>query len=313
MEKKSIIFISVIVCAHNSGRDIAELLECLASQDHELFEIIIVDNNSTDNTAHVVRQCIAALSDIHIRLITEPRPGKSHALNTGIASAKGEIIAFADDDVIVGKDWLTSVARAFENPDVAAMGGRIFARWDEPAPSWFTPATACFTPVHDFGDKVLSYCPPSSLPIGANMAVRKYALERVGLFDTSLGHVGNKKIGGEESDLCQRIYDLGMGVIYWPQAVVHHRLSTRVMTRAFMCGRIFTQGRVAAYYLKKNERSIFAMGRMLTRKKKNSGFAGREYALPSQKQGKNIFYYELKMILYLGYLYGLFFSKRAFL
>ncbi len=303
------ISISVVVCAYNSQDAVPRLLAGLAGQASAPSEIIVVDSNSMDDTSAAVKKFAAYNPGCPVRLIHEKRSGKSHALNAGVMASSGEVIAFLDDDAMVERGWIAAIVSAFEHKNIDGVGGRILPEWNSSAPSWFTPAVAGFTPVHDFGNDPLAYDLPGSSPVGANMAFRRSALDKAGLFDTNLGHVGARKIGGEESDLCQRMHDLGLKIVYWPDAAIHHCFGPEAEARNYWRKRVFTQGRAAAYYLKKRERSLFSLAagapaRILRQK-------NIKFAMHSEQPGKSFFYYELKLILHLGFIHGLWGGKNA--
>ncbi|GAA2052224.1 glycosyltransferase family 2 protein [Williamsia deligens] len=111
--------ISVVVPAHNEAGDIAHCLERLIEQDGPITEIIVVDNNSTDETPDLVRE--AAVGDDRVVLITEPRPGVAYARYAGFAAATGDVIVSVDSDTRVEPGWSTAIASAFsDNPRIAA-------------------------------------------------------------------------------------------------------------------------------------------------------------------------------------------------
>src|SRR5215813_1179580 len=133
------------------------------------WELLVVDNNSTDNTPEVVQKFAQAAS-FPVRYIFERKQGRSHALNTGIAHAKGEIIAFTDDDVLLHQDWLSNLKRTFDESDCSAFAGRVVPVWNHPKPSWLE-MEGQFAVVHfDYGDELKEIKFP---PLGANSAFRK--------------------------------------------------------------------------------------------------------------------------------------------
>src|SRR5215216_2688114 len=125
--------ISVIISTYNRCDMLSSAIEKLLAQERErvAYEIIIVDNNSTDRTREVVESFIAR-GHSNLRYVFEPRQGVSHARNRGIAHAAAPIIAFADDDVVVSLDWVATIKRAFdEHTSVDCIGGRVLPEWSE--------------------------------------------------------------------------------------------------------------------------------------------------------------------------------------
>jgi glycosyltransferase involved in cell wall biosynthesis len=132
--------ISVIICTYNRCDLLKKSIESLLSQecDQVRYELIIVDNNSADQTKQMC-QSILSLCDLPVRYIFEPQQGVSYARNAGIAQAKAPILAFSDDDVWVSKNWIASIKRAFdEHPEIAAIGGKVLPEWQEKPPKWLT-------------------------------------------------------------------------------------------------------------------------------------------------------------------------------
>jgi len=138
-ENAASIDVSVVIPTYNRGSQLRPLLDALLQQDTRgiTYEVLVVDNNSRDNTASVVEA--ARLSDRSglIRYYFEPRQGVSNARNTGIAHARAPILAFIDDDVVPARDWVYSMKRAFdEYPAADCIGGRVLPVWSRPRPSW---------------------------------------------------------------------------------------------------------------------------------------------------------------------------------
>ncbi|ACL06874.1 glycosyl transferase family 2 [Desulfatibacillum aliphaticivorans] len=292
--------ISVILCTQAASRHLEALISSLAVQDFpaQEYEVLIVDNSPDGAAKDLAGEAVQAAPDRKIRYVHEPVPGKTRALNAGVKIAQGEIVAFLDDDVSLDSDWLVAIAHAFDNPGTGGAGGKITPQWPGKAPGWFTPAVAGFTPVHDFGDKPLAYHAVGACPVGANMAFRKLAVEQAGLFDVNLGHCGEAKLGGEEWDLCRRVRRIGYRLMYEPQAGVKHHFTRDEAIKSYWRGRAFTQGRVAAYILFKDDAPL------LNRAKAESEGA----ALHRNQPGKNLFYFQLKAAFAAGFACGLVFG-----
>lgn len=182
--------VSVVVPAYNEAKFIRRTLESLISQDYDNFELIVVDNNSTDDTAAIVRSYGA-------RLISQPLLGVGRARQAGFMAARGEIIATTDADTIVPANWLTAIAKQFgENKDLAAYGGLYTFHSGPKIIGFIFRAIAYWL---WFLDKQFNR--GWSLP-GANMAVRKAAFIKVGGFNTNLQI-------GEDAELSQRLKTVG--------------------------------------------------------------------------------------------------------
>ncbi len=228
--------ISLIICTYNRCASLASALNSLAAMSvpsHMNWELIVVDNNSQDHTRHEV-EAFAQRSGLSVRYLFEPRPGKSFALNTGIKEAKGEILAFTDDDIAVDEHWLVEIEKAVQDHDCLAVGGRILPVWHAPKPRWFCeerPFSLRGVIVHyDLGEEV---CEATIPPFGANMAFRKIAFEKYGLFRTDLGPRQGILLRGEETEVFQRLLRAKERVVYAPNAIVHHPVPKERLQKAY--------------------------------------------------------------------------------
>lgn len=225
---------SVIVCTRNRS----ELLEgCLTSIADERptveWELIVVDNASTDDTAAVVARCAERSGDLRVEYLVEEQLGLSHARNRGVAAAQGDYLLFTDDDVIVQPGWIDALCAAFAEPDVAAVAGRIAPRWPTPPPRWLSGRHTSILALTDFGDDPRELT-ADEVPVGANMAIRASVLGRSSApFDTRLGHRGSTYFAYEEFEVFRQLRAAGR-LVYRPDAVVLHRILPERMTWAGM-------------------------------------------------------------------------------
>src|SRR5215471_16449490 len=131
--------IAVIISTYNRSDMLNNALDGVLCQNEEgsiPYQVIVVDNNSTDNTRGVVESHIARGHE-NLQYVFEPRQGVSYARNTGVARAKAPIIAFTDDDVRVARDWIANIKAEFdEHPDIAFLGGKILPHWKTAPPDW---------------------------------------------------------------------------------------------------------------------------------------------------------------------------------
>ena len=237
---------SVVVATYNRAQNLKFALKNLLAQEVNFgYEIIVVDNNSSDETRSIVRDLEAAVPGT-VRYVFERQQGLSNARNAGIAAAMGEIIVFVDDDVQVHPGWLMATASAYRtHPDACCVGGRILLALPERCPSWFDPFSETLV-AHlsgqDHGTDIVKIEYPDVV-LGANFSVTRNALDRVGVFNTRLGYAGSCFIGGEEADLCHRIQQAGGSVYYCGEAVVTHIVPPTRMTKEFMRKRAYWAGR----------------------------------------------------------------------
>ena len=217
--------ISIIICTYNREKYIRPLLESIAKNEYPTtdYEIVLVDNNCTDNTQGVCEHFAAAHKEVAFRYVIEPEQGLSAARNKGIKEAKGDIIIYVDDDALVDSDYIRIYAEHFAvHPDTMAAGGPIEPLYETQEPSWMSPYTkALLTAWMNYGTQVREY-PNGRYPGGGNAAYRKEVFERVGLFNTELGRKGNLLLASEEKDIFDKMKALGMKVLYLPTPVLHH-------------------------------------------------------------------------------------------
>ena len=228
--------LSLIIATYNRAEQLMVTLASVGEQSAKpsLWECIIVDNNSRDNTQERVAEFAKEHPTLNIRYCFEPNQGLSYARNKGISEAKGDIIAFIDDDERIVAEFINSYIKLFdEHPDAMAAGGKIIAEYPTGRPRWMSHYTErpIANPM-DFGDYITPF-PKGRIPGGGNMAMRRGLFDSVGVFDTSLGRMGGKLIGGEESELFERIYSLGMKCYYAPRAVMYHIIPAEKLTTEY--------------------------------------------------------------------------------
>jgi GT2 family glycosyltransferase len=207
--------VSIVIPTHNRAESLRRLLETMLSQAVQdiRYEVLVVDNNSSDATRAIVEECAAA--DSRVKYFMEPRPGVSHARNTGIANASAPIIAFVDDDVEARVDWLMSLKRAFdEHPDADCVGGRVRPVWTTPRPAWLTEAHVGAIAVQDRPTR-FTVGAHNATPclLTANWACRSAVFEQVGLFSPAFRR-------GQDRELQLRMWRAGKRGLYCPDVEV---------------------------------------------------------------------------------------------
>ena len=203
----------------------------------------MVDNNSSDNTQQCVEEFIAQHPQHNFRYHFEAKQGLSHARNAGIKQAQGDIIAFIDDDERIVPDFIGAYIKLFEDyPAAMAAGGKIIAEYPTGRPRWMSHYTErpIANPM-DFGDYIRPF-PKGRIPGGGNMAMRREVFDKIGVFNTSLGRTGKSLIGGEESDLFERIAAAGMECYYAPRAVMYHIIPAEKLTDSYFERLCFNTG-----------------------------------------------------------------------
>ncbi len=216
--------VSAVICSYNRARFVINAVESIFRQDFDkrLYEVIVVDNNSTDNTLRLLENFRATHPQYNFKYFTETNQGVSWARTRCAKEATGEIVAYLDDDSEAQPGWLAGIASFFDgNPDVYSVGGRIIPRFLTNVPDWFS--RYFFGLVGDFnlGDKVKRLT-GEKYPCGANMAFRQSAFKRIGYFNTALGRSGKGLLANEEKDIYKRILEAGYKVYYLPDVSVIH-------------------------------------------------------------------------------------------
>ncbi|GFO56860.1 glycosyl transferase family 2 [Geomonas sp. Red276] len=225
--------ISVIICTYNrcdSLRITLCSLFALHLSDDISAEIIVIDNNSKDDTRQVVEE-FAVGSPLPVRYFLESRQGLSFARNRGIEEARGEVLAFIDDDVIVDRTWLKALAAAYRDPQVSCVGGKIHPRWEIPCPNWLRRELHNYLALLDLGQERIRMTEPRLW--GANLSFRAHVFQRYGAFATGLGRTAGKLYGMEEVNLVKRLIDAGEGVYYVPEVFLRHCIGANRMQKAY--------------------------------------------------------------------------------
>lgn len=237
--------VSVLICTFNRASRLARTLESFRGARLTgtcRVEILVVDNNSTDGTSDVIDDA-ARRSPVPMRRLFEPRQGKSFALNRGLAAAHGDLLALTDDDVTPAEDWIERIVQLFRTHDIVFAGGKVLPVWEQEPPSWIRDPQArdIWGPLAlvDYGDDPFFYEGSPLVPrrpIGANMAMRRDMVERVGGWRTDLGRVNDTLISGEDHEIYFRLHAAGaFRGMYDPQLVVHHDVpSSRLRHRYFL-------------------------------------------------------------------------------
>jgi glucosyl-dolichyl phosphate glucuronosyltransferase len=228
---------TVLICTYNRGSLLGETLDAIAKVRTTLaWEVLVVDNNSTDHTRAVVESRQTSYP-VTLRYLFEPRQGNSFALNTGIAATSATIIAFTDDDVRVSEAWLQEgCAPMLSNPAIDYTGGPVRAIWDAPPPPWIDQTRSDLwgtLAILDYGPASFVFEERQRVPLGANMAVRRTLFDRVGNFDTSLGRVRNSLRGQAQAEFFCRSRSAGARGLYVPAMAVDHHVPGPRLTRRY--------------------------------------------------------------------------------
>ncbi len=228
--------ISAVISTYNRARYLPKVLQHLLQQslDKKDYEIIVVNNNSTDRTEAIARNFHENNPDIQYKYVIETNQGLSYGRNRGILESEGDYITFIDDDAFPDRDYLkVTVDYLDSHPEVVATGGKIHLSFEDEPPAWINQYMASLLGHFDVGDKIKAFT-PNNYPRGSNMSFRASVFEQVGSFDPQLGRKGDKLEGSEEKDMFNRIYRTGKKVMYLPDALVHHTVPSERTSTNFI-------------------------------------------------------------------------------
>ncbi|MGL6269161.1 MAG: glycosyltransferase [Chitinophagaceae bacterium] len=229
--------ISVVICTYNREDYIEEAMLSLYNQtlEKENYEVIIVNNNSTDETENVCNGFIEKHQDANFYYFNEERQGASFARNTGSTYVKSPLICFMDDDAIAASDYLERIVLFFEqHPDAGGLGGRIIPRYIPNEPKWMSHFVSSLVGNFNYSETVTIFR-DNKYPLESNMIVRKKDFDSIGGFNSSLpGVVGKLRIGGEGKDFFFRLKALRKPIYYDPDIKVEHVVETAKLTREYM-------------------------------------------------------------------------------
>jgi glycosyltransferase involved in cell wall biosynthesis len=217
---------SIIIATYNRADELVHTLRSLAGvSTRSPWEVIVVDNNSSDHTRQVVEDA-APTFPVALRYLFEATQGKAAALNTAIREARGEILVFTDDDALVEADWLDRADAALEQTGGAYVGGRVLPRWEVERPDWIPNRNGrmwAVVALADFGDRPREFGRGIGWPLGVNMAVRASVFHTDGIWwDNRYDRVGNSLRGQGQREWCLRVRAAGLHGYYTPEMLVHH-------------------------------------------------------------------------------------------
>ena len=225
--------ISVILCTYNRDKYIYNVLKSVAENDYprDLYEIVLVNNNSTDNTEGECQRFQADYPDIAFRYCVETSQGLSYARNCGIRQSAGDLLVYVDDDATVNKEYLRTYADFFaSHPKAVAAGGPILPVYETEEPAWMSHYTRQLITGRLYLGNTAREFPKGAFPGGGNACYRKSVFDTVGLFNVELGRKGNSLIGAEEKDLFDKMTTCGMHFYYLPTAILYHIIPPHKLT-----------------------------------------------------------------------------------
>lgn len=216
--------VSIIVCTYNREKYLQIVFESILKQKpHTLkYEVVIIDNNSPDNTKAVSLKFIADNPDIDARYVLETRQGISYGRSRGYEEAKYKYVAYSDDDAFYADDYFYELEYFINShPKTEAFGGKVLLDYEaNKPPKWETKYLSSILGYFNRGDVEHKFT--NDYARGANMVFTKDLISRVKGFNTDLGRTGGNLNGGEEKEIAEKIYKIGVDVIYTPKLIVYH-------------------------------------------------------------------------------------------
>lgn len=239
MKKK----ISVAICTLNRADYLRKALKSLTEQtlETDAFEILVIDNNSTDQTKEVATEEFAHIPNL--KYIFEPILGLSQARNTGLKHAESQYIAYLDDDAIASPSWLEKILHAFNTvePQPGCIGGEVAPIWEAPRPDWLSDGLLPFLTIVNWS-KEPCVLDANKYIAGANMSFPTALLKKIGGFSSELGRKGKQLLSNEEILIRDQLKNKGYTLFYQPDISVKHHVPTRRLAQEWFLSRMYWQG-----------------------------------------------------------------------
>ena len=225
---------SIVIATYKRAALLGDTLDSLSRlQPGAPWEVVVVDNNSPDNTKAVV-EAAAPSYPVPLHYVFEREQGRSAALNCGFRVATGEIVVTTDDDVRVEPDWLNRIEAGLDAQQCDYVGGRVVPMWESEPPRWLPQTNGQLWAVIallDYGREPIKF--GKRVPLGVNMAMRREAIARAGGFDTRIGRKAGTLLGQEVREWCLRAHAAGLVGYYIPEMVVEHLIPTDRLNKEY--------------------------------------------------------------------------------
>ena len=233
--------VTVAVITYNRARFLRETLSGLVRQDYPpaLWELLVIDNNSTDDTAEVVYAFMASTPPP--RRVVEVAPGLDCGRNRAVIEAKGDVVVLVDDDILMAPDWLSRLVAPFASENahqVGVVGGEVVPVFPDGLPPWLEGVHRPLALRPDTGP-----LGPGQWPMGANFAFPRWVFARLGNFDTHLDRRGAQLFGGGDTDMIRRVRAAGLEAWFVPGAKVQHQIPAGRLTFSYAARHAFDSAR----------------------------------------------------------------------
>lgn len=296
-----VVKLSIVICTYNNANSLAKTLsdlnQCVAYIPEQI-ELLIVDNNSSDDTPDVYNKLVKA-SPFFTTYLFEEKQGLSHARNLGLNSARGEYILFTDDDASIPTNWMQLYVDKISETNAKCLYSKIFIQWDRTIPDWYIPEYQPLLVHLDYGDQQLEVDDIHHEFFGKNFCVERSFLVNLGGFDPKLGRCGDRLIAGEETLIYKKLISTKSKVVYFPEAEVGHRLKEREYSIDNI-KKLFSDSCYSEYHIPKITTNKKLMGRPLYPLKSNilDMLPNLAKLTKSKAQGNEPYtvYYRLKLV-----------------
>jgi len=229
--------LSIVICSYNRAQYIGDALDSLYNQTSSLseFEVLLVDNNSTDGTPGIYKTWREHNPDGNFQYLSEHRQGASFARNTGAIHAKTEWLCFMDDDAVAFPDFVANIIKhTEEKPTIVGFGGKIIPKYIPEKPVWMSYYVSSLVGNFDYSPIPCAF-KKGKYPLESNMIIKKSVFDQIGGFNTTLpGVVGTLRIGGEGKELFYKVIGLGEEIYYDPNIIVYHVVETSKLTKEYL-------------------------------------------------------------------------------
>ena len=227
--------VSVVIPTYNRSALLRKTVASVLGQETQTsFDVLIIDNNSTDDTK-LVADSLMEQHPGKVHYTLETQQGNAYARNRGVKAAKGAIIAFVDDDVTVDSDWLTTFKTALDAcADLSFVGGRVLPQWTEPLPSWLTPDHWAPLALLDYGPDELLISDQNPLGLlTANIAFRRSVFSEAGMFSPHLQRVKDRIGSMEDHEFVLRVCRHGKKGLYLPQMTARAPVESERLSKTY--------------------------------------------------------------------------------
>jgi len=237
------LLVSAVVCTHNRATVLRGALASLAAQTlpQGSYEIVVVDNASTDATRDLVTRELTGIAGL--RYVFEPQLGVSRARDAGWRAARAPLVAYLDDDAIAAPDWLARAVAGFAElaPRPGCLGGPVLPIWEAPRPAWLPDALLPYLTVLEL-DQGRGPMPRGKFLYGTNSVFPREQLAEIGGFPAGLGPIGTWHRSGEDTFVQKRLRERGLQLWYDPALRVQHRVPAERLSRRWVSRRLYLEG-----------------------------------------------------------------------